>query len=239
MMAKQKLGDLLVASGTIDAAQLTAALGEQKSWGRPLGMTLVRMGFVDEDTLMHALASQLKLPIVKLAGKVINQEVLDLVPIELAEKYRCLPLLLNDEGGQKVLYLGMEDPADLAAVDELSFQIDETVKPVLVAPSELEEALHRHYQWASSSTKPEMTTEVEAFDEGGEPEFINLPGSAGEESQAAASTPSESTGGRSARVPPESILRALSQLLVEKGVITRDELIDRIQSAMRAEDGDL
>ena len=69
MKAKQKLGDLLVASGTIDAAQLTAALGEQKSWGRPLGMTLVRMGFVDEDTLIHALASQLKLPIVKLAGK--------------------------------------------------------------------------------------------------------------------------------------------------------------------------
>ena len=101
MKAKQKLGDLLVASGTIDAAQLTAALGEQKSWGRPLGMTLVRMGFVDEDTLIHALASQLKLPIVKLAGKVVNQEVLDLVPIELAEKYRCLPLLLNDEGGQK------------------------------------------------------------------------------------------------------------------------------------------
>ena len=239
MKAKQKLGDLLVASGTIDAAQLTAALGEQKSWGRPLGMTLVRMGFVDEDTLIHALASQLKLPIVKLAGKVVNQEVLDLVPIELAEKYRCLPLLLNDEGGQKVLYLGMEDPADLAAVDEISFRIDETVKPVLVAPSELEEALHRHYHWASSSTNPEMTTEVEAFDEGGEPEFIDLPGSTDGESQTAASTPSESTGGRSACVPPESILRALSQLLVEKGVITRDELIDRIQSAMRAEDGDL
>jgi hypothetical protein len=241
MKPKQKLGDLLVASGTIDEAQLTAALGEQRSWGRPLGMTLIRMGFVDEDTLVHALASQLKLPVVKLAGKVVNQEVLDLVPLELAEKYRCLPLLLNDEGGQNVLYLGMEDPADLAAVDELSFQIDETVKPVLVAPSELEAALHRHYHWASSSTNPEMTTEVgaEAFDAGGEPEFIDLPGAAGGESQPAASTPSESTGGRSASVPPESILRALSQLLVEKGVITRDELIDRIQSAVRAEDGDL
>ncbi|MBW2401147.1 MAG: hypothetical protein JRG80_18110 [Deltaproteobacteria bacterium] len=241
MKPKQKIGDLLVASGTIDEAQLTAALGEQKTWGRPLGMTLVRMGFVDEDTLVHTLASQLKLPVVNLAGKVVNREVLDLIPVDLAEKYRCIPLLLNEEGGKQVLYLGMEDPADLAAVDEISFQIGETVKPVLVAPSELEEALHRHYHWASSSTNPEMTTESDphALDEGGEPQFIDLPGTTGGESQAATSGRSESTGSRSAGVSPESILRALSQLLVEKGIITRDELVDRIQSAMRAGDGDL
>jgi hypothetical protein len=245
MKPKQKIGDLLVASGTIDETQLAAALGEQKALGRPLGMTLVRMGFVDEDTLVHALAAQLKLPVVQLAGKVVNQEVLDRVPIDLAEKYHCLPLLLNDEGGQKVLYLGMEDPADLEAVDEISLQIGDTVKPVLVAPSELDEALHRHYHWASSSTNPEMTTDVEhdGFDERGEPEFIDLPGAADSEDSAAvvtsAATSSGSTSGRSAGVPPESILRALSQLLVEKGVITRDELIDRIQSTMRADDGEV
>ena len=241
MKAKRKIGDLLVASGTIDEAQLAAALGEQKQWGRPLGMTLVRMGFVDESTLVHALASQLKIPVVQLAGKVVNQEVLDRVPVDLAEKHRCIPLLLNEEGGHQVLYLGMEDPADLEAVDEISFQIGDTVKPVLVAPSELDEALHRHYHWASSSTNPEMTTDVEpdAFDEDSEPEFIDLPGSAGEESPAAASGMSEPTAGQSAGIPPESILRALGQLLVEKGVITRDELIDRVQSVMRAEDDEV
>jgi type IV pilus assembly protein PilB len=241
MRPRQKIGDLLVASGTIDQAQLEAALGEQKAWGRPLGMTLVRMGFVDENTLVHTLASQLKLPVVELAGKVVNQEVLDRVPVDLAEKYRCLPLLLNQEGGKNVLYLGMEDPADLEAIDEISFQIGDTVKPVLVAPSELEEALHRHYHWAASSTNPEMPAEVESdvFDQDGEPEFIDLPGAAGGEGRAAASGGSEPTAGGSAGIPSESILRALSQLLVEKGVITRDELIDRVQSAIRAEDGDL
>jgi type IV pilus assembly protein PilB len=234
VMPRQKIGDLLVESGTIDKAQLAAALGEQKAWGRPLGMTLVRMGFVDENTLIHALASQLKLPVVQLAGKVVNQEVLDHVPIELAEKYRCLPLLVNDEGGQQVLYLGMEDPADLEAVDEISFQIDVTVKPVLVAPSELDEALRRHYHWASDSNDPEPGTDAQSddFDAGGEPEFIDLPGASDAESQASA--PLDGPAG----IPPESILRALSQLLVEKGVITRDELIDAVQSTIRADDGD-
>jgi hypothetical protein len=164
----------------------------------------------------------------------VNQEVLDHVPIELAEKYRCLPLLLNDEGGQQVLYLGMEDPADLEAVDEISFQIDLTVKPVLVAPSELDAALRRHYHWASDSSDPEPGTAAasDGFDAGGEPEFIDLPGEADAENQASA--PSDQPAG----IPPESILRALSQLLVEKGVITRDELIDAVQSTIRADDGD-
>jgi len=241
MTAKQKIGELLVASRVIDEAQLAAALGEQKAWGRPLGMTLVKMGFVDEKTLIQVLASQLKLPVVQLAGKVVNREVLDRVPVELAEKYRCLPLLLNEEGGKKVLYLGMEDPADLEALDEISFQIGDTVKPVLVAPSELDEALHRHYDWASSATNREMKIDVDSdvFDERGEPEFIDLSGAAGGGGQAAASGPPESSGGGSAGVTPDPILRAISQLLVEKGVITRDELVARVQSVMRAEEDDL
>jgi type IV pilus assembly protein PilB len=253
MKPKRKLGDLLVASGTIDEAQLAAALGEQKQLGRPLGMTLVRMGFVDEETLIQALASQLRLPVVKLAGKVVNPEVLERVPIDLAEKYRCLPLLLNEEGGQKVLYLAMEDPADLDAIEELGRHIGDAIKPVLVAPTELDEALHRHYHWAQSSTNPGMTTDVEpdAFDDESEPEFIDLPGATGApvapvapraprvEAPAPARAPEGGTSSRSVGVPPESILRALTQLLVEKGVITRDELIERVQSAMREQDGNV
>ena len=68
-------------------------------------------------------------------------EVLERVPYDLAEKHRCIPLLVNDEGGQQVLYLGMEDPADLEAIDEIRFRLDSKVKPVLVAPSELDDAL--------------------------------------------------------------------------------------------------
>jgi hypothetical protein len=246
MKPKRKLGDLLVAAGTIDEAQLAAALGEQKKWGRPLGMTLVRMGFVDEEKLINVLATQLRLPVVKLAGKVVNAEVLDCVPIDLAEKYRCIPLLRNDEGGQKVLYLGMEDPADLDAIDELGFRIGDTIKPVLVAPTELDEALHRHYHWAQSATSPESTSDVEpdVFDDESEPVVIDLPGATGSPNdplprvEPEAPSSAGSTSSRSAGVASESIVRALTQLLVEKGMITREELIERVQSTMREQDGD-
>jgi len=146
-MAKRlKLGELLVRAGAIDRAQLEAALGEQGKRGTPLGMTIVRMGFLDEETLVRTLARQLKLPLAWLRGKRIKPEVLGLVPDELAMKYRCLPLSTSEVPGGRVLFLAMQDPADLAAADDVASHAGCKVKPVLAAPGELEEALERHYQ---------------------------------------------------------------------------------------------
>jgi type IV pilus assembly protein PilB len=244
MRAKPRLGELLVESGVIDAAQLQSALGEQRQWGRPLGMTLVRMGFIDEDTLIHTLAAQLKLPVVKLSGKRVAGEVLERVPYDLAEKHRCIPLLVNDEGGQQVLYLGMEDPANLEAIDEIRFRVASKVKPVLVAPSELAEALKTHYQWAAEAAEryPEATSasdEKEARVES-EPEFIvRHSESEAFAAEPASAPPTRSAPQRKAGVPPAAILRALSQLLVEKGVITRHELVERVSAVVREDDADL
>jgi MSHA biogenesis protein MshE len=73
---RPKLGELLVMAGAIDQTQLGAALAEQRRFGRPLGATLVRMGFLDEEGLIRTLARQLKLPIAWLHGKWVEQEVL-------------------------------------------------------------------------------------------------------------------------------------------------------------------
>jgi type IV pilus assembly protein PilB len=237
MKEKLKLGELLVQAGAIDDAQLKSALGEQRQWGRPLGMTLVRMGFLDEDTLVQTLASQLKLPVVKLSGKQVNPEVLERVPIDLAEKHRCIPLLVNDEGGQQVLYLGMENPADLDALDEISFRVGEKVRPVLVMPTELDEALQRHYHWVSYAGS--ATASHGAADAEGEPEVVEMPsGVEPEVSPVQADSPTaESREAKQAAVQPDAILRALTQLLVEKGVITRDELVERVSAVVRENDG--
>jgi len=110
MAERTKLGELLVAAGAINQTQLGAALGDQRQYGRRLGITLVRLGFIDEDTLVRTLARRLKLPIAWLRDKWVGQEVLDLVPAELALKHRCLPLAVNDAGRGKVLHLAMQDP---------------------------------------------------------------------------------------------------------------------------------
>src|SRR5262245_3450988 len=149
MGKRLKLGEMLVAKDLITAAQLDAALGEQRRWGKRLGMTLVLMGFLEEETLIRTLAAQLKLPVARIRGKRVNAEVVELVPVELAEKHRCLPLFVKDQDGARELFLAMEDPSDLDAQGELGFRIGFRIRPVLVAPTELEDALQRHYHWSS------------------------------------------------------------------------------------------
>ena len=66
MNKRLKLGEMLVAKGLIGEAQLAAALSEQRRWGKRLGMTLVLMGCLEEETLVRTLAAQLKLPVARI-----------------------------------------------------------------------------------------------------------------------------------------------------------------------------
>jgi type IV pilus assembly protein PilB len=145
MGARARLGEILLEAGEIDAAQLAAALRRHEQTGRPLGLTLVDMGALQEETLVRTLSQQLSLPMARLEGKRVGVEVLEQVPFDLAEKHRCFPLFVKDEGTGRALYLGMEDASDLDAIEALTGHTGMTIRPVLVAPSEIEEALHRQY----------------------------------------------------------------------------------------------
>jgi type IV pilus assembly protein PilB len=245
MSGKLKLGQILVSKGLIGPEQLASALGEQQRWGGQLGMTLVRMGFLEEEILVRTLASQLHLPVARIRGKQVDSEVLDQVSVELAEKYRCLPLFAREEGGAEVLVLGMEDPTDLQALDDLSFRLGQKVRPVLVAPTELEEALHRHYHWTGpvQDALPLPVDPAPASDTDGT--AIELPSL---DEAAATFDPDRSSeavepsrkrdADGTASVESRVILRALSQLLVEKGVISRDEFVERLRRVRAEEEGE-
>src|SRR5436309_1889142 len=53
-----RLGDILIQQGVIDEAKLTAALSDQLAFGGKLGRTLVDLGYVSEEQLVDALATQ-------------------------------------------------------------------------------------------------------------------------------------------------------------------------------------
>jgi hypothetical protein len=189
------------------------------------------MGFLDEETLVRTLARQLRLPLAWLRGKRIKPQVLALVPNALALKHRCLPMSCNDRPSGRVLFLAMQDPADVAAVDEIAFHSGCKVKPVLVAPGELEDALKRHYQ-LESGAGPEETLDLNAPEftaEEEEPEILLL-------EREVHFAPADEDGpleflDSSRRAAPSAALDALirlAQALLEEGTISRDELVERI-----------
>jgi len=75
-----------------------------------VGFELVRLGYISEEDLIRTLGRQMRLPVVRLAGRRVDSEILELVPQNLAEKHRCIPLFLRDEGKNRVLQLAVEDP---------------------------------------------------------------------------------------------------------------------------------
>jgi type IV pilus assembly protein PilB len=145
MAPKRRLGEILVEAGMIDDFQLRSALSDQKRWGRPLGVTLLKLGFLEEGEMVRVLSRQLDVPIVDLCNKRIAPESLGAIPIQVAEKLRCIPLFKKPEGGRDVLYLGMEDPTDLSVLDDLAFRTGVDIRPVLVGPNQLSDAIERHY----------------------------------------------------------------------------------------------
>ena len=237
---RRRLGELLVAAGAIDAIQLQSALGRQKKWGRPLGATLVEMDLLDESALIEVLAEQLGFPVVRLAGKKVSPEVLALVPPDVAQKWRCLPLITRLKGETTVLYLCMDDPTNLEAIDEIGFRIDMQVQPVLAAPSQIQAAFERYYGDDTPRGSPCGDEDEDLLDPGlplgDEPEFIGFEpvdavveardGVASHASEAGGSAPSHTP--QPPQFSNDTLLRAIAQLLVERGIFTREELIERL-----------
>ena len=147
-----RLGEVLVQAGLIDEHQLSSALADQSRWGRPIGTTLVEMGFLGEAELLPALAHQLGVPMARLNGKKLRPELLELIPRETAQQHRVLPLFVEQEGARQTLHVGLEDPTNVALLDELAFRTSMQIKPVLVARSELSAALVRGYAAPSASS---------------------------------------------------------------------------------------
>jgi MSHA biogenesis protein MshE len=128
-----KLGELLLEQQAITPVQLEHALNEQKRTGRKLGRALTDLGFLSEDDLHKALARHLQLPFVDLRQLTLDPVVVRQLPETLARRFRAL-VLQSDKRG---LLVGMADPADLLAYDELSKRLKQTLRLAVVSEGEL------------------------------------------------------------------------------------------------------
>ena len=106
------LGELLLRSGAISEEECADILSEQR---RPLPFASMcyALGLADEETLARALSKQCGLPGVVLDRSVIELDVLEGVPQDIAQRHRVLPLF-EDE---RRLFVAVENPE--AVVDVL------------------------------------------------------------------------------------------------------------------------
>ncbi len=139
---KKNLGQLLVEEGLIDEKVLSEALQRQVIFGGRLGTNLLEMGVLNEESLLKSLSNQYKIPFAEPHQfEEVPKEVLDSVPRELLTKYRIFPLALD---GHRIT-LAMADPHKLDIIDEVAFQTNLVIHPVVASEVRIIEALERYY----------------------------------------------------------------------------------------------
>src|SRR4051812_23558352 len=139
---KIRIGDLLIAHKVISEEQLTAALADQKKSGRKLGRVLIENGFLSEDQLLQFLSQQLNIPYIDLKRYHYKPETVLLIPETHARRFRAIAL----EDAREALLVGMADPTDIFAYDELSRVLRRPLRLAVVKESELLKTIDRVYR---------------------------------------------------------------------------------------------
>ncbi len=246
-----RLGDLLVKAKVINESQLKAALAEQQKWGGKLGELLVRMNFLTEDMLVKALSKQMTVPSVNLETiQGIPPHVRAKVPPEVARDLVALPLQLRDDG--KTLLVAMAEPQNLKQLDTLRSVSRCRITPQLAGRQAIARAFARFYECeadvgdvedsfklvdAQGHTLIKSAEEIKLDRKPTGPQPIARPPPP-PPARVTAEVPA-STSGKS----PSDMLRAIEdaqrkevtalkgmvELLIEKGVFTREEYLAKVK----------
>jgi len=130
---KIRIGDLLVENKLISQVQLEEALADQKKSGRKLGKILIDNGYIEENRMLEVLSRQLKIPFIDLEHYKFNADTVKLLPEIQARRFRAITLTRDANG----VLVGMADPTDIFAYDELARILNDTVRLAVVRESDL------------------------------------------------------------------------------------------------------
>jgi MSHA biogenesis protein MshE len=137
-----RIGDLLMREKIISENALKTALLEQKKTGHKLGRILIELGFINEEILLDFLSRQLRIPLVDLKRYRFQPETVRLLPESYARRYRAI--VLEDRSDH--LLIGMVDPTDIFAYDELSRILKKPLQLSLVPEGDLIRAIDVVYR---------------------------------------------------------------------------------------------
>lgn len=143
--SKVRLGEVLIQQQIITTEQLDQALAEQKRSGRKLGRVFVELGFVTDKQISVTLARQLNIPYVDLNKSNVKPELINKFPEAIARRFRCVVLAENETE----YMIGMVDPTDLFAYDEIIRRLNKDVAIAVVLESALMQLIERSYRRTS------------------------------------------------------------------------------------------
>jgi len=141
-MPAKRIGEILLEQGFITPVDLKEAIEEQRRQrNKRLGEILVEMGVATYKMIAIALAIQYNIPFIDLGAQILNPDLRDLVPEELARRRHVVPLSLQ----QNVLTVAVADPTHLDPIEEIRVKTGLIVIQVVALEREIDRAIDQLY----------------------------------------------------------------------------------------------
>ena len=136
-----RLGEMLIAKGLLDTADLEQALELQKERGDKLGKILVDLGFVAPKDVLTTLSEQLQVPLVTPNEFPSVLPELDRLTPKLMRQFSFIPIEVEDS----TLTVAMSDPLDFETVATLRNFSGLNIKAVLAAEQDIHDSIDKYF----------------------------------------------------------------------------------------------
>ncbi len=169
---KAGIGELLIADGIVTEQQFAEALSTQKNKGGKIGDVFVKLGFATERDVLVALSKQLKVPFIELEHFSVDPKIVCKLPERIARKFKTLLL----EHDNRECLIGMADPTDILAYDEVSRFLNIQPNVALVSVQDVTHIIDQTYRRTAdiASFAEEIKEEKETTNAGAKDAIASL-----------------------------------------------------------------
>ena len=140
--------------GSEDTAALEALVADQS---------------ITQQQIADVLAEEFNMETVNLADVRVSTEALEVVPFELANRYKVIPLEVDDSEAELAVF----DPLDMDAIDSISHVIKRSITCRVAPLEEIDKAIHQYYEGAKSGAVDDIFSGID--DPDAVPSQIDLP----------------------------------------------------------------
>ena len=138
--------EILVDTGLITRSQLDRAR-EDSTPRHGIIQTLIDQGAVSDEDVSRALASAASMDFVDLGQITIPQEVIDMLPVETARRYKVIPVNMSDSA----VLMATSNPLDFDTFDAIGHVLKRDIDFVCATPAQIKAALVRYYGTAEEA----------------------------------------------------------------------------------------
>jgi type IV pilus assembly protein PilB len=149
----------LVQDGVVEESAMLTALQTAKDRKSSFVTQLIAAGAAKARDIAIAASAEFGVPLYDLDSHQVDLDTVKLVQDKLLQKHRCLPLYRRG----KRLFLGVADPTNLHAIDEIKFQTGLGIEAIVVEDDKLQKAIDKAVEQADTAM-PNLTDDETGFD---------------------------------------------------------------------------